>query len=84
MFVVVDGDEDNATVGEQSFGDAEAARHEGEPFGVAVGVFGVDVGIVVDKVFVSGVVWRIDVDYVDFAGVGVGEGSEGFEVIALD
>lgn len=51
---------------------------------MAVAVFGVDEGVVVDEVFVAGVVGRIDVDHVDFAGVGVGEGGEGFEIVALN
>lgn len=51
---------------------------------MTVAVFGVDVGVVVDEVFVAGVVGWIDVDDVDFSGVGIGQGGEGFEVVALD
>lgn len=84
MFIIINRNEDNASVRQQFLGNAKAARHEGEPLGVAVTVLGVDEGVVVDEVFVAGVVRRIDVDYVDFAGVGVGEGGEGFEIIALN
>ncbi len=51
---------------------------------MAVAVLGVYVGVVVDEVFVAGVVGRVDVDYVDFALVGVGQGGKSFEVVALD
>ena len=84
LFVVVDGDEDNPSVGEQTFGDAEAFGHEGEPLAVAVVVVGIDVLVVIDEVAVAGVVGRVDIDDVDAALVGVGEGGEGFEVVALD
>ena len=43
-----------------------------------------DVIVVIDKIFVACVVWWIDIDDVDFSGVGVGEGGECFEVVALD
>ena len=36
------------------------------------------------SIFVAGVVGRIDVDDVDFSGVGIGQGGEGLEVVALD
>ena len=51
---------------------------------MAVGVLGVNERVVVDKVLVAGVVGRIDVDDVDFSGVGVGKRCEGFEVVALN
>lgn len=51
---------------------------------MSVGVFAVDERIVIDKVFVAGVVGRVDVDYIDFAFVGVCEGSQCFEVVAFD
>lgn len=83
LLVVVDGDEDNTSVAEEFLGYAQAFRHERQPLGVTVAVFGVDVGVVIDEVFVAGVVGRIDVDDVDFSGVGIGQGGEGFEVVAL-
>ena len=39
---------------------------------MAVGILRVNVIVVIDEVFVAGVVGRVYVDYVDFAGVGVG------------
>ena len=43
ILVIVDGNEDNASVGEEFFGDAETLRHKRQPFGVAVAVLGVNV-----------------------------------------
>ncbi len=40
--------------------------------------------IIINEILMPGVVRGIYVDNVDFTGVGVGEGSEGFEVVALD
>lgn len=37
----------------------------------------IDIVVIIDKIFIAGVVGWIDVDHVDFAGVGVGEGGEG-------
>lgn len=51
---------------------------------MAVGVLTVHIAVVIDEVFVAGVVGRIDVDDVDFTGVGIGQGGEGLEVVALD
>lgn len=51
---------------------------------MAVAVFGINVGVVIDEVFIAGIVWRIDVDYIYFAGVGVSKGCQGFEIVALD
>lgn len=50
---------------------------------MAVGVLTIHIAVVIDEVFVAGVVGRIDVDDVDFSGVGIGQGGEGFEVVAL-
>lgn len=41
---------------------------------MAVGVLGVYVGIVIYEVFVAGVVGWVDVDYINFALVGVSKG----------
>jgi len=40
--------------------------------------------VVVDKILVSGIVRRVDVDYIDFAGVGVGEGRQRDKIVALN
>lgn len=51
---------------------------------MAVVVFGVNVGVVINKVLVAGIVRRIDVDYIDFTCMGVSEGGKGFEIVALN
>ncbi len=84
MLVVVDGDENDAAVGEELFGDAEASVHKGKPLGMAVRVLLVYKRVVVDKVLISGIVRRVDVDYIDFAGVGVGEGRQRDKIVALN
>lgn len=48
-------------------------------------IFFINIVIIVFKfVILAGVVGWIDVNDVDFAGVGVGKSGEGFEVVALD
>ncbi len=47
-------------------------------------IVSIDVIVIIDKIFVASVIWRVYINYVDFAGVGVGEGGECFEVITLD
>lgn len=84
LLVVVDGDEDNTSVAEEFLGYAQAFCHKREPFAVAVGVLTVHIAVVIDEVFVAGVVGWVDVDDVDFTSVGVGKSGEGFEVVALD
>lgn len=51
---------------------------------MSVAVLGVNVGVVIDEVFVPGVVRRIYVDNIDFALVSVSESCQGFEVITLN
>lgn len=47
-------------------------------------IFFINIVIIVFKfVILASVVRRIDVDDVDFSGVGIGQGGEGFEVVAL-
>ena len=82
--VVVDGDEDDAVLGEEVAGEGDALPHELEPAGVAPLVVGVDEAVVVNEVAVAGVVGRVDVDAVDAAGVGHAQVAEGVEVVALD
>ena len=84
MFVVVDGDKDYALVGEEAFGYAEAFGHKGDPFAVAVTILAIHIFVIIDKVFVAGVVGWVDIDDVDFALMGISEGGEGFEVVAFD
>ena len=84
LLVVVDGDKDNAAVAEEFLCDAQAFTHKREPFAVAVSVLAIYIAIVINEVFVACVIWRVDVDDVDFACVGVGQRGECFEVVALD
>lgn len=42
------------------------------------------VEIVIIYEFFTRIIGRVDVDHVDFAGVGVGKGGEGLEIVALD
>lgn len=93
LLVVVDGDENDAAVGEELLGDAEASVHKGKPLGMAVRVFPFYIRyltiivteiIVIRKILVSGIVRRVDVDYIDFAGVGVGEGRQRDKIVALN
>ena len=42
---------------------------------MAVGVLTVHIAVVIDEVFVACVVGWIDVDDVDFSGVGIGQGG---------
>ena len=84
MFVVVDGNENYTFIGEQSFGNSEPLVHEGEPLGMTVGILSVNIGIVIDEIFVARVVRRIDIDDINLAFVGVAEGCESFKVVALD
>lgn len=51
---------------------------------MTVRVFLVYKRIVVDKIFISGIVRGVDVDYIDFAGVGVGEGRQRDKIVALN
>ena len=50
---------------------------------MAVAVLGVDVGVVIDKVFVPGIIRRVYIDNVDFSGVCVSERGKCFEVVAF-
>ena len=70
-FIVINRNEDNASIRKELFRNLQSPRHEGEPFGVAVAVFGIDEGVVVDEVFVAGDVGRVNVDHIVFAGMGV-------------
>lgn len=51
---------------------------------MAVAVLCVDVTVVIDEVFVAGVVGWVDVDYVDAALVGVAECCKGLEIVPFD
>lgn len=84
LLVIVYGYENDAAVGEKLFSDTEALLHKGKPLGMTVRVFLVHKRVVVDKVLVSGIVRRVDVDYIDFAGVGVGESRQRDKIVALN
>ena len=84
LFVVVDGDKDNPSIGEQTLGDAETFAHKGEPFAVAVAVLAVHKAVVIDEVLVARVVGRVDIDDIHLALVGVGERGQRLQVVALD
>ncbi len=51
---------------------------------MSVAILGVYVGVIIDEVFVAGVVRWIYVDNIDFALVCVCESCQGFEVIPLN
>lgn len=51
---------------------------------MAVAVFGVNVGVVINEVLIAGIVRRIDIDYIDFTSVGISEGGKSFEIVALN
>ncbi len=47
-------------------------------------VIRINIGIIIVEVLVAGVVWRINIDNINLAGVGVGESGKSFEIVALD
>jgi hypothetical protein len=47
-------------------------------------VFAVHVFVIIDKVFVAGVVGWVDINDVNLALMGIGEGGECFEIVAFD
>ena len=51
---------------------------------MAVTVLAIHVFVIIDKVFVAGVVGWVDIDNIYLALVGIGEGGEGFEVVSFD
>lgn len=51
---------------------------------MAIAVFTVYKRIVVDKILIAGIVWRIDIYHVNLALVSISESSESFEVVTLD
>lgn len=51
---------------------------------MAVAIFGVYIAVVIDKIFVAGIVWWIYIDYIYLAFVGVSKCGKGFEIISFD
>lgn len=51
---------------------------------MAVAIFAINKGVVVNEVFVASIVRGIDIDNVDFTLMGISERSESLEVIALN
>ena len=96
LFVVVNGNEDDAVVGQQFAEQLQAGPHHAEPLVVALQVFAVNRLmeplshqravhlVVVGPAFVAGVVGRVDVDALDAASVAGKQGFESLEVIAVD
>jgi hypothetical protein len=84
LFIVIYANENHPFIAQQPFRKAEAFVHKREPFAVAVAVFAVNEAVVVFKILVSGIVWRVDIDHVDPPFVGKGEGGKGVEVVAFD
>jgi len=82
--VVVDGHEDRAVLRQQVAGEGETLEHELQPERVPPVVVLVHEAVVIDEVAVAGVVGRIDVDALHFAGVGHAQRAQGIEVVAFD
>ena len=49
-----------------------------------VWVLCVDIGVIIFEVILASVIWRIDIDYVDLARVGVIQDRQGMIIIAFD
>ena len=65
-------------------GELEAALHEGQPLGVAIGVGAVDIIVVVLPVAGASVIWGVNIYAVHFACIGKGQSFEGMVVLAVD
>ena len=81
---VVDADQNHAVAGQQLTRQRQALVQKLQPLAVAVAVIGADKFIVVNPVFVAGVVGRVDVDDADFSGVRGAQQAQAVEVVALD
>jgi len=84
LFVVVNGDEDYSPVREEALGYVQTLRHKRQPLGVAVAVLAVNKRVVVDEIFVAGVVRGVYVDYVYLPFMGISERGKGVEIFALN
>ena len=51
---------------------------------MAITILGVDERVVIDKILVSSVIRRVDINHVNLALMRIAESSEGFEVVAFD
>ncbi len=51
---------------------------------MTVAILVINVRVVIDEVFVTCVIRRIYIDYIDFPGMGVGEGGKCFKVISFN
>ena len=40
--------------------------------------------IIINEIFMSCVIWRVDINYIDFTCVGISECGKRFEIVALD
>ena len=84
LLIIINGDKDNALIRQQLLGNLQALVHKREPLGVTVAVLGVHKRVVVDEVLVARIIRRIDIDDVYLSLMGIGEGGEGFQVVALN
>ena len=67
----------DTSVRKKSFCYTKAARHKGEPLGMAITIFTIYIRVVIDKVLVAGVVRGIYIDNINFALMGIGESGQG-------
>ena len=65
-------------------GEFEAALHEGEPLGVAIGIGAVDVIVVVLPIASASIIRGVNIYAVHFACIGKGQSFEGVIVLAID
>ena len=81
---VVDADQNHTIAGQQLARQRQALVQKFQPLAVAVAVIGADKLVVVNPVFVAGVVGRVDVDDADFSGVRGAQQAQAVEVVALN
>lgn len=51
---------------------------------MSIFILSVNIGVIICKIFMSRIIRRIDVDYIYFTCVGIGQLGEGGEIVALD
>ena len=81
---IVDADQNHAVAGQQFTRQRQALVQKLQPLAVAVAVVGPDVVVVIDPVFVAGVVGWVNVNDADFSGMGGAQQAQAVKVIALD
>ena len=85
VFFLIDCDDKYGIVGiEQLLGELETTLHEGEPFGVTIGVGAVDVIVVIFPVAGTGVIGWVNIYAVHFACISKGQGFKSMVVFAVN